>query len=281
MHKNMRVLYDASDRLSSGKKINKPSDNAFGMTKVMNYKSGINENEQYLRNLDDAYSYLGYADTVMSSVTTNLTRARELAVQASTGTQTAETRANIAVEIANLRDEIFKMSNSKFRDRYIFSGFKTDTAAYDAGYNYQGDSGQINVMIDRNSNIAANIPGDTAFSYGGKTFMETLDDLYNALMDSDPVVAQTGAQTAITELDNALGEVSNVRADIGARLSYLDKQKTNLEDRNYSLKTFLSNTEDADIAEAVSEIAKTEMALQSLRTSGAKILSQSLLDFLR
>ena len=81
-------------------------------------------------------------------------------------------------------------------------------------------------------------------------------------------------------LDNALSQVANVRAELGARLSYLDKQKINLEDRDFTFRTFLSNTEDADITENISQVAKAELALQSLQQSGAKIISQSLLDFL-
>ena len=277
LQRNLKALADPSERLSTGKRINKPSDDPTGMSRSMDYKARIEENNQYMRNTDDAYSFLQYADTVMSSVTNSLTRAKELSIQGATETQSAESRASIAEEVAGLRDEILASANSKLRDRYIFSGFKINTASFDSSFAYQGDTGEMNIMIDRSATVAVNITGSKAFSYGGTTFMETLDDLYNALQSNNT----SAIQATIGDLDNALNQISNVRAELGARVSYLDKQKVNLEDRNFAFRSFLSNTEDTDIAADVSEVARAELALQSLQQSGAKIFSQSLLDFLR
>ncbi|MBI5057035.1 MAG: flagellar hook-associated protein FlgL [Nitrospirae bacterium] len=288
LQERLRDLSVYSDRLSSGKKINKPSDDVFGMMKSMDYKVTINEIDQYRKNIDEADSQLSLTDNIMDSVATALTRSRELAVQTSTGTQSAEDRQAAAAEIENLRNEISRLAGTKFRDIYIFSGYKTDTAPFDAGYNYQGDSSSMDVLIDRNSTVAMNVTGDVAFRYGGVSFMKTLDDLYTALMNNklkkanpaDPLESP-GIQESITSLDNAIGQVANVRADVGARMSYLEGLKSTHEDRDLTMKTLLSNTEDTDIAETVSEITKIQVALESLRVSGAKVISQSLLDFLQ
>lgn len=278
---NLRSMSRLSNMLASGKKINNPSDDVPGMMKVMDYKVSINEIEQYRRNIDEANQHLSYAETTMSSVTNALTRAGELANQASTGSQNADTRAAIAEEVANLRDEIMSLANSKFRNKYIFSGFRTDTQSFDSGFNYQGDSGEVNVLIDRGAVMAINIPGDEVFGSGTTSIMSGLDSLYNALINTDDAVAQAGAQTAITTISDAVDQIANVRADIGARLNRLDDRMRNMDDRSITLKTYLSEIEDTDIAGTISEISKTEVALQSLRQSGAKSLSQSLLDFLR
>jgi len=276
-HENMRTMGKFSERLTTGKKINKPSEDATSMMEIMDYKVNIKEIEQYKRNISDAKAYLGFAETALSSAINILTRARELAVEASTGTLNSENRAAIAEEIAHLRDELLSLANSKFQNRYIFAGFKTDTEAFDSSFNYQGDSGEINVIVDRGATIAVNIPGDIAFSYGGVTFMETLDDLVDALNNND----EAAIRNSITAIENALNQAVNVQTDIGARIEYIDDLELTLEDRSITLQTFLSETEDADIAETVAELAKAEIALQSLRQSSAQILSQSLLDFLR
>lgn len=281
LNDNLRTMSRLSNMLASQKRINNPSDDVSGMMKVMDYKVSINEIEQYRRNIDEANEHLSYAETTMSSVSNALTRAGELANQASSGTQNADTRAALAEEVANLRDEIMSLANSKFRNTYIFSGFKSDTQSFDATFNYQGDSSEINVMIDSNATIAMNIPGDQVFGSGATSIMGALDSLYNALINTDNAVAQTGAQTALTTIDSALDQIANVRADIGARLNHLDDRKSNLDDRDITLKTYLSEIEDTDLASTISEISKTEVALQSLRQSGAEVLSQSLLDFLR
>ncbi|HBH62052.1 MAG TPA: flagellar hook-associated protein 3 [Nitrospiraceae bacterium] len=275
LNNNLRSMSRLSNMLATGKKINNPSDDVSGMMKAMDYKVSINEIEQYRRNIDQADEHLSYAETTLTSVTNALTRASELAIQASTGTQNDATRAAMAQEVASLRDEIMSLANSKLRNKYIFSGFKTDTQSFDAGFNYQGDSGEVNVMIDRNAATAINITGEQVFGSGATSIMGTLDTLYNNLLANNP------AGAAIDDLDSALDQIANVRAEIGARLNHLDDRKSNLEDRDITLKTYLSEIQDTDIANTVSEISKTEVALQSLRQSGAEILSQSLLDFLK
>ena len=279
LNSNIRDMSRLSNSLATGKKINSPSDDTSGMMKAMDYKVSINEIEQYRKNINEAESRLGFTDSTLSSVSNALIRARELALQASNGTETAGSRAAIAAEVDDLRDEILKMSNTKFRNRFLFSGFKTDTTAFDpaAGYAYQGDSGEINLKIDKGVTMAINIPGDTVFGSGPSSVMAVLDDLYNNLTNN----SLTGIQTALTEIDTALDQVNSVRADIGGRLNHLEGLRSNLDDRDLTWKTYLSDTEDTDIAETVSEISKIEVALQSLRQSGAEILSQSLLNFLR
>lgn len=277
LNDNLRTMSRLSNMLASQKRINNPSDDVSGMMKVMDYKVSINEIEQYSRNIDEANEHLSYAETTMSSVSNALTRAGELANQASSGTQNTDTRAALAEEVANLRDEIMSLANSKFRNTYIFSGFKSDTQSFDATFNYQGDSNEINVLIDSNATMAMNIPGDQVFGSGATSIMGTLDTLYNDLVNNN----QSGIQTALTTIDSALDQIANVRADIGARLNHLDDRKSNLDDRDITLRTYLSEVEDTDLASTISEISKTEVALQSLRQSGAEVLSQSLLDFLR
>jgi flagellar hook-associated protein 3 FlgL len=276
LQEGMKNMYLFSERLSSGKKINKPSDDVYGMMNAMGYKVTLNEIDQYKKNIDSADSQLGLTDSVMSSVADIISRARELAVQGASGTQTAADRLSIAQEMATLRDEAIRLSQTKFRDRYIFSGYKSDTMPFDASFNYQGDANDMNVLIDNGSTIALNVTGTDAFSSGGETYFKTLDDLYNALVNDD----QTSIQASITLLDNATGQIANVRADVGARLNYIEKLKSTHEERDTSLKTLLSNTEDDDISTTVSELSKIQVTLEALRASGSQILSQSLMDFL-
>ncbi len=276
LHDGLRKLAEHSERISTGKKINRPSDNVSGMVRVMDYRKKLGENEQFKKNVEEAEAHLSFADTTMSTVVSALTRSRELAVQGATGTMTDVARYAIAAEVMNLRDETMSIANSQFRDRYIFSGYQTDTQAFNAAFNYQGDSNEINVMIDRNATVSLTIPGNTAFIAGGEAYFETLDNLRIALVNNN----QAGIQSAITAIENALDQALNVRTDIGARLNYLENHKRSLEDRDFALTTFMSSIEDTDIAETVSELAKTEVALEALRQSGARSLSQSLMDFL-
>lgn len=323
---NLSRLSTLNSNLSSGKKIEKPSDDVLGMMKAMDYKLSISNNDQYKRNMDEAGTYLEFTEGVLTSVSEALIRAKELTLDGVSGARNAEARKAIGEEVAELRDHLLSLANSKLRDKYVFSGFKTDTLTFDSTtYAYQGDSGTINVMIDKGTLIPINVLGSEAFAYtlsASETitldngnyitysqagtgiqvdiydsndtptdtsddalvesftfsnFVEMLDHLHSAL-DSNNVLK---AQALLEPLNRGLDQVSNVRAGIGARLNRLDDQSNRLDDNTFDLTTFLSATEDADLVEVVSELSKTQAALQALRQSSAQFLSQSLLDFLR
>ncbi len=274
---NLRNLSRYSDRLSSGKKISKPSDDVSIMSKSMDYKITLNELDQYGKNIDEADAHLSFADSVMSSITTVLTRSRELAVQGSSEILSNSDRTALANEIQIMRDNIASLSNSKYRSRYIFSGFDTDSQSFDAGYNYQGNSGEIKVLIDNNSTVSLNMPGDSVFGDGATSLMGVLDQFNTDLLSGNVA----GIQGAITSLDTALDNMADVRAELGVKLRYLDDQRDNLDNRGFNIKSLLSATEDSDIADTVSQVQKIEFALESLRAAGSKSFSQSLWDFIR
>ncbi|UCH81548.1 MAG: flagellar hook-associated protein FlgL [Nitrospiraceae bacterium] len=277
LHNNLRVLSKLSNRLATGKNISSPSEDITVMGRSMDYKVTLNELNQLRKNIDEADALLSYTDSVMSVMATTLTRSKELAIQGSTDTLTDVDRAALAREILVMRDEVVSLSNSKYRNRYLFSGFKTNINAFDASFNYQGDSGEIHVLIDRGSTMSVNIPGDSVFGDGATSIMGMLDQFYNDLISGN----KAGIQGAVDSIDNALDTIADVRAEMGAKLRNLDEQRLNLDNRGFNIQTLLSNVEDADIADTVSEISKTEVALQSLRAAGAEVFSKSLLDFLR
>ena len=82
-------------------------------------------------------------------------------------------------------------------------------------------------------------------------------------------------------LDDAGNQVLQVQAEIGTRQVHLNDQKTRLDNTALNLKNALSKTEDADMEETTTEILKTDTALQALRESASRLISQSLLDFLK
>jgi flagellar hook-associated protein 3 FlgL len=166
---NLEKLYNANEQLSTGMRINRPSDDTIGITKVLDYKVEINSNTQYLRNMDDAKSYLEFSETALSSITDNLTRINELLTGAVSGQTNATDRQSYAQEVSVITDQMFSLSNSKIRNRYVFSGYKTDTqtfASLNNAYINQGDANYIKVDISRTAHVTENVTASDAFAYG-------------------------------------------------------------------------------------------------------------------
>ncbi|WP_081853544.1 flagellar hook-associated protein FlgL [Candidatus Magnetobacterium casense] len=323
---NFAKLYEVQRKLASGLKINKPSDDTIGMQKVLDYKLTLNHNEQYRKNMDDARSFLEATDSALEAVTDNLQRMHELMIDASNGSRGPVDRQDVAKEIAVLKDALYNLSNSKFRDRYLFSGFNAYTSSYatNAGgsYTYLGDANQINVDISLTGRVTENITGTDAFAMslprsesmrvdtGNFAHISSIASSAQITIvmstSSDPTVAGYDQLSFTNYIDMAkeieialntdnierlsalqkcvffaLDKTTTVRSTVGARLNYISSTRQANEDSSMGVEAVKSNVEDADMAEVMSDISKTEVALQALRQTSAQILSQSLLDFLK
>ncbi len=320
LQRNLRSLSDNNEALATGKKINKPSDDVVGITRALDYKLNINLNAQYMKNIDEATSHMSFTEMTISSVADTLNRIKELTLTGVSGSQDALGRRSIGSEVAQLRDHLLKLANSKFRDRYMFSGYRTDIQSFNPStYDYQGDEGYINVLIDKEAAVPINIPGVHVFGYTmaaaeeirlndgryihyipgiGTTItveirdtdnitvldtfnfsniMQMSDILTNALNNND----LTRINAMIRPFERAFANIIDHQAYAGAILNRMDNQVANNQDSTLNLTTVLSETEDVDLAKVISDIAKNETAIQALRQSSVKQLSQSLFDFLR
>ena len=114
-------LNETQLQLSTGKKINRPSDDPSASTQLLKLSTLKSKTEQYNRNISAARNELQLQETALDSVNNVLQRVRELMLQANNATQSNESRAAIADEIFNRIDELLQYANSKNPDgEYIF-----------------------------------------------------------------------------------------------------------------------------------------------------------------
>ncbi len=164
LSRNLSELGSVQEQLSSGKRLTKPSDDVIALRGAMSYKVSINAIEQFSRNIDEGVGTLGFTETLLSSSENILSRARELAVSASSDTANSATRKITSYEVRNLFSELIGIGNSKLRNKYVFSGYKTATQSFSSSGAYQGDSSTMEIYISNGIKAGINVPGDTAFS---------------------------------------------------------------------------------------------------------------------
>lgn len=318
LEESLAKLARLNEEAASGRRINRPSDDATGMGRAIAFRLAIDSAEQYRRNIDQAAGFLAYVESALGSASDALVRAKELALQGATGTASADSRAALAKEARQLAEQLAAIAGSRFGDRYVFSGFRTDMPPFDQAYAYAGDDGIVNVPIDRGVLLPLNVPGSTAFGLsqereetvtisggrivhylpasGGGVAVEirAADDatvldrfgfdnamqlaalLAGALEGND----SARIEALVKPLGGAVSHVNDVRAEMGGRRTRLDDQAKRQDDGAFAAREALSRTEDADMAEVASGIARADAALEALRLSSARIMSQSLLDFL-
>lgn len=281
LFRNIEQLYRTQNILSTGKRINRPSDDPTGMAHVLNYRETIARIEQYQRNILYGTSSLKEVDATLSTVDSLITRAKELAVYQATDTATAQTRAIAAKEINDIHDQIMQLANTSVAQGYLFAGHKIDAPPYaiDTGNTvatYHGDDGVIRIAVGENTFQQINVPGNEVFD-GSIDIFQTLHDLKVALENNDT----DAISQQIEPLGEGLRQVATVRAEAGARLNRLEATETHWEQIILNITETLSVTEDADLAKTTADLASQEATYQASLAAAAKIIQPSLIDFLR
>jgi len=282
MQRNLEKLFELQNSASSGKKINKPSDDPAGAAKLINYNSAISKAEQYQRNIGNGAAFLNATETAVSSTQDILMRAKELALYARSETNSAADRNFMAKEVEQLYQQVRQIANSKYDNRYIFAGLSTDVAPYNDAGSYTGTAspyGYFDLEIDAGNTISINMPGYAVYGSAtdGTDILAALSDLKTAMESNDSVAIEG----AMTELDDGMDQVNNALANIGARLNRLENAKNHFDKLQLDLAKYKSDTEDADITNILSQLALQQTMLEVSRATAAKVLQQSILDFMQ
>ncbi|VAW73992.1 Flagellar hook-associated protein FlgL [hydrothermal vent metagenome] len=161
-------LNKTQGQLATGLRIQKPSDDPAGATRVLGFKKTIQQTEQYQANIDTARQYLDIEESSLNSIVTNLQRVRELAIQANSDTQTANTRSIIADEVNERLEELLSLANTRNANgEFIFSGFQGQTQPFSraAGntFVYNGDQGQRFLQVSPSRQIISGDSGSDVF----------------------------------------------------------------------------------------------------------------------
>ncbi len=278
-------LFRTQQQLSSGKRINRPSDDPSGAAQLVGLSESLKVTRQYQRNIDSIRSRLELEDSSLAAVGDALQRARELTIQGLNDTNGPEERTGIAKEIRQILDEVKGLANrTDGTGEYLFAGFQGQTAPFtDNGagvFSFVGDQGQRFVQVGAARQIADGDSGFDVFmkipaSGGGfEDVFTTLNKLANDLEANTPNPA------TLDQLDKAMNNITGIRATTGARQNAVDRQET----VNVALISQLENTrsivEDLDYAEAASRLNKQSVTLQAAQQAFIKVQNLNLFNFL-
>ncbi len=281
-------LFKVHEHLSSGKRLTKPSDDPIAIYHAENIKNDKKAISQYSENIADAIGWMRFTESVLDTLTEKLTRAKQLALQGSNDTYTTEERQKIAEEVNQILENIYAMSNTRYKEKYIFGGTETLTEAYSAVYDPvtgeitdvlpkpAGITGQILREINENEFIVINLSGEEVFSGPDVDIFDVLIDLRDSLRTDDI----NGIKQAIEDLETALNQVLRARTKLGGMMNRLENCDSFLKSKDLSLEKNLSQLEDADIAEEVIMLEKEQMLYQMALAATQKVLSLSLTQFI-
>lgn len=274
-------------RISTGKRVTKPSDDPISASQAVNVSQTQNKDAQYALAQSFANQSLAYEENALSSVSDCIETALTQVVYGSTGTLNDDDRASIATQLTGIRDQLVDLANTQDSNgRYIFAGYKTQQQPFiNSGGSviYQGGDDAISQKVSNQRTMTIGHPGNQIFmsltanatpepdgSASETSVFNMLDSAIKALS-----VPQSGATDGTIEqfgdtmdkvnrgLHNALNNVLSVRSEIGTGLSELDKLDSQGQDRGVILSSQMSQLTDADITQSISDYTMQQTALQA------------------
>ena len=275
--RNRQMYYESQEPLMTNRSINRPSDDPIGAARILDMRQRIGRLEQFQRNIDQATMFQDQAEIALQQTSNALIRLKEIAVDINDGTAGAGEYAAVAQEIDNLYSEVLKASNTQINGRYVFGGYQTTSAPFNAMGIYSGGIGdQIKLEISENDYIPIN--------YTGQEIFKSPNDLFAVIANLRVAVAagnQTAIANEIPNLTDCHDQIVSYLADVGSRTNRLEMASSDNEELTTAFQSVLSNLQDTDVVEATVKFQKMEEVYQASMSVSSRVLSQSFLDFLR
>jgi len=283
-------LVKTNQQIDSGRRMLSPSDDPVAAARALEVTQSQSLNTQYGLNRQHAKSALASVEGTLSSVTALLQDAKTTVIAAGNGALSDTERGFMATELRGRFEQLLGLANSRDpMGNYQFSGFQTTTPPFaeiaPGSVQYQGDTGQRLMQVDSTRQMAVSNTGQAIFQGGGQDVFATLDDLITLLqvpvVDATTNTALTaGLATANGNLDLALDNVLTVRASVGSRLQELDALDNAGEDRNIQYSQILSELQDLDYSQALTQLSQQQFTLEAAQRSFVAISGLSLFNFL-
>lgn len=266
--------------LASGKRVQKPSDDPRSTDAILRLREALSLNEQYGRNAEDGSAIADATSSALDSFAQLYQDLKVTLVQAANGGN-SQSMATFAQSIDDLLSQAIDVANSRFNGKFLFGGTQTLDKPYALSADRQtvtknpnGINGLISYPVSEGLNQQVNIPGEVAFQGTGllDLMIQVRDSLKNGQV---PTQAQSDAVNAGYE------QILLQASKAGSFVSSLDNIRSNLNEQNVRLQSFLSSEQDADLAESIMKLKQQESALEAAINTGARIIPKTLLDFLR
>lgn len=286
---NQRLLAEAQERVATGKRVRKMSDDPTAGSAIMQAGGQLRAIEQYRRNVRAVGSRIDAEETALDQVTQLLTRAKELGVGQIGATANADTRRAAAQEVEQLLAQALQLGNQRFGDEYLFGGANAqgrlpfDPAQTGTAPRFvplvagvpAPPQGVRQVEVGAGQVISGPHDGETVFIDTG--VFDALRDLADGLAADDTAVI-TGA---MQDLEVAFGGVQTLVGEVGARQNQVETLNTQLDALEQNLEVYASDLSEVDMEKAITEMVARQTAYQAAMLASSRVMGLSLTEYLR
>lgn len=277
-------LEAANNRVSTGNAWSRPSESPSSASRAAMLREQLDQLTTFGRAGDDAASRLAIADSKLDQAMSMYQRVTELATQGANSLTNPDARNSIRAEVLQIRDALLSTANSTYLDEGLFSGFETGPAvAFDTATSTYVFTGSAADSIDRRIGagevIRVNTTAQEAFSTGpaGVDVFSTLDDLATALAANDTA----GIQAALPAINQLRASLSAAQSRIGSGANRVESAQARNAATRITLDAERSKVEDVDLADAITDQGRLEVAYNAALGVSARAMTTTLLDWLR
>ena len=288
-NKIMPVLQGNQNRINrltldvtSGVKIHRPSDDPVASARLLDVKTTISSNGQYVSNAESAGTVLALQDTSLAQMTESLQTIRESVMESMNAPTSPEQIKIQAIKTKSGMDELLTQANMTTPYGYLYSGFSEQAPFTETptGATYSGDDNIRQVRISDSATLRTSFTGNELFrSNDPSNDMFKLVSEIRTQMESGSMPTAK-AQDWLKRLDNQIAHVTNMRAQGGVRMNEVDNIVDRYTNRNVALRQEQSNLEDTDVAQALIEMNTRKTAVEAAYKTIATMDGVSIFNFM-
>ena len=256
-------LSKSVQRLSTGLRVNSAADDAAGLAIRELQRADIATLQQGARNANDAISMIQTADGALGVIDEKLTRMKELAEQAATGTYDSTQRLMIESEYQAMASEITRIATATdFNGIHLLNGTLSSGTHDGSGMT---SAGKLKVHFGTGNDSAEDyyyitIGSTTASSLGvGNQAL----DATGVMRDGGTVSTQDAAQKSLEAITQAIVSKDKIRAHLGAMQNRLENTITNLNTQAENLQAAESRISDVDVSAEMTQFVREQILTQS------------------
>lgn len=278
-------LASAQEQLSSGKRINRPSDDPGGAGAVLRIRTSKSIGEQFTATISTVKDRLLAADGGLNSYEQRLDRARTLLSQGASDTTTAESRAAIATEVEGLRTQILSVANMRSNEQFVFGGTRQDIPPVDPVTYTPAATPTTDPLVQFEPDtppVSIGTTADKIFADANGTVFQMLTDVAAALRGTGNAAAdQATIKAGLDRLVTFGDQASVARTKIGVNINTADGAADRLSQNSLSLEGSLERVEAVDFVATALDLTNAQNAFDAtLRASANSAGRKSLIDFL-
>ncbi len=271
------AMDDIQNRISSGRRVQKASDDPTAFSRAERMTTRITQNEQYLRNIDSSEAWIDNTVSLMQSLSEVVIQAKDMANRGADGQADANIRNTLADQTESLLQEAMSIVNSQYLNKSVFAGSDTQIKnpfVENAGVvSYLGNDQSMSRQYSENVSIEINVDGQSIMDTG---VFDAMSDLITSLRAND----ENAIRATIDDLKTAGDKMLGLTALAGTRSSNLRLIRNRLEQTNIDLESFRSEARDARLDKEIVSFQTEQISYQAALQVTAKTINLNILQYL-